>query len=238
MAKMLIWGGGPYHPTRAQSDWFKQAFEPAFSVEYREDRAALGTESLAGTDLLVLAGMDDPKFTVEAELQYWETPAARRTTYQPLEEEYFQSLLAYLALGKPLLVHHGAILSFPEREKLNEVFDGRWVLGKTSHPPYQKFKVSCLDPSNPIMAGMADFEIEDEMYLHLQPPRRSRVLLQCRWEGQDFPLAWAGRYGDSRVVYSGLGHDVHSLANESLRLFLKNSVRWLTADPGRNREAK
>src|SRR4051812_43487576 len=103
MPKMTIWGGGPYHPTRAQSEWFKEAFEPAFAVRYTEDRAAFDPASLASTDLLVLAGMDDPTFMPEAEAQYWETKSSRRTAYVPLEDARYQSLLSYLSSGKPLL---------------------------------------------------------------------------------------------------------------------------------------
>ncbi len=225
---MLIWGGGPYHPTRAQGQWFSETFIPqGFSVDYREDRAAFSGSSLAKTDLLVLAGMDDAKFTPEAEGTTWETPTNRKTVYQPLEDEYFEALIGYLAKGKPLLVHHGAILSFLERKELAEIFDGRWVLGQTFHPPYQKFKVECVTTSHPTLAGISDFEIEDELYCDLTPPRHSSLLMRATWEGKQQSLAWAGNHGPSRVLYSGLGHDMNSLANPNLQRFLKNSVAWL-----------
>jgi type 1 glutamine amidotransferase len=228
MARIQIWGGGPYHPCKAQGQWFKEKLEPlGCQVDYSESRELFSPEILAKTDLLILAGLDDPKFMPEAELEYWETRPAKKPSYEPLSEAHFQSLKKYLLAGRPLLVHHTAIISFPERGELADIFDGRWVMDQSFHPPYQKFKVQCLGKRNPLMKGMEDFEIEDEMYCALRGPQRCELLLQCEWEGKKHPLAWAGSYGPAPFVYCGLGHDMNSLSYPGLELFLKNSVKWL-----------
>jgi type 1 glutamine amidotransferase len=234
---MLIWGGGPYHPTKAQSGWFKEVFEPkGFTVGYREDRQAFGPETLAAVDLLVISGFDDAEVTPVAEEQYWETPSMRRTTYTPLEDSYVESLLAYAKAGKPLLVFHGGILAFPDEARWTPLFDGRWVLGKTHHPPYGRFRVACTlsslgagsAPEHPILAGMpGSFEIEDECYCDLLGPQHSQVLLQAEMEGKVQTLAWAGNFGSARVAYCGLGHDMNTMKSAVLRRFVENCVGWL-----------
>jgi type 1 glutamine amidotransferase len=235
--KMLIWGGGPYHPTKAQSGWFKEVFEPkGWTIDYREDREAFGTESLASADLFVISGFDDAVVTPVAEEQYWETPSMRRTSYTPLEDKYVNSLLDYAKAGKPLFVFHGGILAFPDEARWTPLFDGRWVLGQTHHPPYGKFTVK----SSWVAAGMGPgfaasllegipktFEIEDECYCDLLGPTHSQVLLQADMEGKTHTLAWAGNYGPSRVAYCGLGHDMNTLKSPVLTQFVENCVGWL-----------
>jgi type 1 glutamine amidotransferase len=230
MARIQIWGGGPYHPTRAQGDWWKRDFGAlGHQVDYREDRAAFSAENLAKTDLLVLSGMEESVVGPEAPLEYWETPpAGGKMIYQPLAAEHFDAYMAYLRQGKPLLIHHSGILSFDERQEFNEVYDGRWVRGQTFHPPYHRFKVK-VQGSHPSLEGIGDFEIEDELYCKLLEPKRSQVLMTAEWEGVTRPLAWATEYQGAKVLFSGLGHDMGSYGCVYLQSFLKNAVAWLLA---------
>src|SRR5262245_5434046 len=107
MARIQIWGGGPYHPTRAQGEWWKKEFGAlGHSVDYREDREAFSEGNLKATDLLVLSGMEESAVGPEAPLEYWETPpSGGKYAYQPLAAAHFDAYMAYLKRGKPLLIH-------------------------------------------------------------------------------------------------------------------------------------
>jgi type 1 glutamine amidotransferase len=228
MARIQIWGGGPYHPTRAQGDWWKKEFGAlGHAVDYSEDREAFSEANLKATDLLVLSGMEESVVGPEAPLEYWETaPVGGKYVYQPLADAHFKAYMGYLAQGKPLLIHHSGILSFDECQELNEVYDGRWVRGQTFHPPYHTFKVH-TQGSHPCLEGIQDFEIGDELYCKLLEPKRAQVLLTADWEGVSRPLAWATNYGKAKVLFSGLGHDMKSYSSPELQRFLKNGVEWL-----------
>jgi type 1 glutamine amidotransferase len=232
MARIQIWGGGPYHPTRAQGEWWKREFGAlGHQVDYREDRSAFLPENLATTDLLVLSGMEESVVGPEAPMENWETPPpGDKYAYQPLAPEHFRAYMGYLHGGKPLLIHHSGILSFDERTELDEVYDGRWVRGQTFHPPYHRLKVKTLG-QHPCLAGIGDFEIDDELYCKLLQPKRSQVLLSALWEGMEQPLAWATSFGPAKVLFSGLGHDVKSYGCPELQRFLKNGVEWLLKEP-------
>jgi type 1 glutamine amidotransferase len=227
MARIRIWGGGPYHPTRAQAAFLKERWS-GHDVAYTEERSAFSAGALASTDLLVLSGMDESVVCPAAEAQYWETPLKAPFQYQPLSEEHFQATMGYLAQGKPLLIHHSGLLSFDERKELNAVYDGRWVRGESFHPPFQEFKVTVHGP-HPSLRGLRDFRIADELYCRLLEPKERQVLMSAVWEGVERPLAWAGNWGKSKVLFSGLGHDLRSYACPELIQFLANSVDWLLA---------
>ncbi len=87
-----------------------------------------------------------------------------------------------------------------------------------AHPPVAPYRVEVVQPAHPLVAGIADFEADDELYLcELHP--QIEVLLQTRWTGQtpDFvdrdwskdeprPVMYLKRTGDGAVLYLTLGH--------------------------------
>ena len=226
MIRLLVWGGGPYHFMAAQSDLFRALLTPlGFDLTYLEDRAAFNPENLKKADVLMIMGLD---WSVMSSLKpdTWEDPSKARP-YEPLSEEHWRSLRDYLAAGKPLFCHHSGLLSFDQKKELEEIFDGRWVEGQSFHPPYQEFSVEVPDKGHPISRDLTDFKTTDELYSNLRTPRKSQVLLRSRFEGGNYPLAWAGNYGNSKVFCSALGHDLKSYDSPQVRKLLTNALLWL-----------
>lgn len=227
MAEIHIWGGGPYHPTRAQAAVLEERLQPqGHVVVYGTDRSMFEPNQLQTADLLVMAGLDWSGVT-QVKPEAWLEPQPIPLHYQPLSEHHFQAIMTHLGDGKPLLCHHSSILSFDERPEFTEIFDGRWIDGQSTHPPYHEFTVNVCDEKHKITQGMDAFRISDEIYYNLVEPRHSTVLLETEFEDRKWPLAWAGTYGDARVVFSGLGHDMGSYSSPELIRFLTNSVNWL-----------
>ncbi len=90
------------------------------------------------------------------------------------------------------------------------------ILGSSfiAHPPYSHFDVAVTQPTDPLVAGLEPFEVDDELYL-IDPASDVEVLLQARWggevRGQAFdervwPLMYRRRTGKGGVVYLALGH--------------------------------
>ncbi len=229
MATIHIWGGGPYHPTRAQADLLAARLQPlGHEIVYGTHRSMFDPERLREADLLVLAGLDWSGIT-KVDPKVWVEPQPIPERYEPLSEEHFRAITSHLQAGKPLLCHHSALLSFDERPEFAEIYDGRWIDGQSWHPPYHEFTVHVCPTGHPVTQGISDFRIADEIYRNLAEPARSTVLLETEHEGRMWPLGWAGVYGESRVVVSALGHDMRSYASPELQQFLLNSVAWLLA---------
>lgn len=227
MASILSWGGGPYHPTRAQTDALRAKLEPkGHRLRYTTVRAGFEPDSLRDTDLLILMGLDWSGMDA-LETGLWEDPRSRPGHYEPLTEEHFQAIQQYVERGGPLLCHHAAIGSFEERPEFEQIFDGRWIWGQSTHSPYEEFAVKVADRQHPMAAGIEDFRTTDELYYNLNGPRRSEVVLEAGYEGRMWPLAWAGTCSNAKVAYSGLGHDMAAWTNPYLQRFVLNTVQWL-----------
>jgi hypothetical protein len=210
-----------------QAELFRGWLAPSgVELSYVGDRSAFAPERLAGADLLLLMGAD---WSVKDKLKpdAWEDPS-EAGPYSPMTEAQWAALQGYLAQGKPLYVHHTGLLSFDERKELETIYDGRWIVGQSSHPPAHSFEVEVADKAHPVTEDLSSFTTFDELYIDLNGPKHSRVLLRARYQGVDRPLAWAGEYGRSKVICQALGHDLRSYENPMVRKFFVNAVRWLT----------
>jgi uncharacterized protein len=93
-----------------------------------------------------------------------------------------------------------------------------WILGTRflSHPPYRQFTVQISQPGDPLLEGLAPFEVADELYCIENVTQDIEVLLHTRWGGEAFggltfaeadqPLMYRRRVGDGGVLYLALGH--------------------------------
>jgi type 1 glutamine amidotransferase len=85
-----------------------------------------------------------------------------------------------------------------------------------SHPPYRKFTVQVTRPEEPLLEGVAAFEVEDELYCIENCTNDIEVLLHTRWGGEAFggrpfdvadqTLMYRRRVGKGGVLYLALGH--------------------------------
>jgi uncharacterized protein len=85
-----------------------------------------------------------------------------------------------------------------------------------SHPPYQRIGVQVTRPDDPLLAGIDDFEVDDELYCMEDCTADLEVLLHTHWGGeafgghkfaaQDRPLLYRRRVGAGGILYLALGH--------------------------------
>jgi len=82
------------------------------------------------------------------------------------------------------------------------------------HPPYFHYPVSITRADEPLLEGIAPFEVDDEMYV-IEHADDIDVLLHSRWGGEaggrhfedeDRPLMYRRRVGAGGVLYLALGH--------------------------------
>lgn len=184
------------------------------------DGVACPSETADGVDLLVL-NVGAPVIRDDAGeiIGPWEDPDADAASRR--------GLLAYLATGRPLLAFHVSSTSFGYMPEWESILGGLWARGTTMHPPYSRAEVEVATDAHDIVAGIHDFEVDDERYTFM---RVSPDVTQLAWhkhEGRRHPLLWTHEYGASRVVYDALGHDAASYDAPEHRAIVANAAAWL-----------
>jgi type 1 glutamine amidotransferase len=131
------------------------------------------------------------------------------TSQVPVGDEQCAALRRFLENGGHWFAIH-ASNSVRDNPHLPGILGSRFI----THPPYLHFGVSVMQPNDPLLAGIADFELDDELYI-IEPSPAIEVLLQSRWGGaaggrsfeEDVrPLMYRYPVGQGGIVYLALGH--------------------------------
>jgi uncharacterized protein len=178
------------------------------------------------------------------------------------DEATAQRLRDWVAGGKRWLALHGtnSILRYAKGRGWEAPRESRTfmeTLGSqfVAHPPIAPYRVEVTRPDHPLVAGIAPFDAEDELYLmELHPP--FETLLHTRWSGEakgfaerDWtrdeprPVMYLKSIGAGEVLYCTLGHarghyDMRPLMDEyasiergswpvpAFQELLRRSLRW------------
>jgi type 1 glutamine amidotransferase len=231
-ARIVFHLGGPAgHPVAEQARAAAGWLGDRFAYDFIEGAAAF--DALGGCDLLVLMGMHWTGSSTNA----W----AGNRPYEPLGDRQQAAFEGYVASGRPLLVHHGAIASYDDWPRFGELRGLSWVWGETDHPPFATFPVRVLPTGHPVVAGVEDFQIDDELYYNVRVAPGIAVAAHAvaTHGGVDHPMvltAEGGRAeGAGRLVYLANGHDMRAFASPALRRLWQNSVGWLLSRDGMTR---
>lgn len=106
---------------------------------------------------------------------------------------------------------------------LAELIGGRYL----SHGPLpheSRFEVR-LDPDHELTAGIAPFEVTHEHY-ELATEADVRVVAWRETGTGAEPLVHTRRYGDGRVCYLQLGHDMRIWGEPAMRRLVRRAARW------------
>lgn len=138
-------------------------------------------------------------------------------------------LLDYLASPRPVLGLHAAANSLRAVPQWARRLGVRWVDGVSTHPPigWQRLVPA---PGTPMLRGLDEVVVYDELYTDLELLRPAQVLLAHHSRGLDHPLVLGREDGPQRTVYDALGHGVESYASPSRQDLLRGEVRWLLGD--------
>lgn len=141
------------------------------------------------------------------------------------------ALSAHLAAGGGVLGMHTAALCFDDWPGWGDVLGAAWVWGESRHPPLGPPVDVGVTGRHPLVDGLDDFTVVDEVYTAMD--RRPGVggLLSARPPGTDDPpqpLLWAREHGGGRVVYDALGHHPPSYDVPEHREIVRRAIRWTT----------
>lgn len=217
-------GGPDFHPVADQARVIQTWLGDSYDYAIHEDREVF--DHLEEPDLLVLMG-----------LFYSGRNAAHPGSYTPLEPKHEAALSAYISSGRPVLVHHGAIASYDDSEVFKRHIGINWVWtgeGRTQHSPIADYRVSAPPSVHPVMQGVGDYTLFDELYynLHIQPGFEPVAHAWAEFEEQSLPMVFTAEGGRDvpgagKLVYLANGHDLRAFECPAMRQLWVNSVRWL-----------
>lgn len=135
-----------------------------------------------------------------------------------------QALANFVAVGGRWLALHGtnSVMEFTRQgvaaprthPLLMQTLGSQFI----AHPPIGSFRVRVSQPGHPLVAGIEDFEVEDELYL-CELHGENELLLETRFTGEvpgfvehswpddaPRPVMYLHRVGRGAVLYNTLGH--------------------------------
>ena len=209
-------GGPAFHPTDLQANQIRRWLGPDYHCTIHEGASAF--DHLNDADLLVLMGL------------YW---TASHIAYVPPADGQKQALERYVASGRPLLAHHGAIASYDDWPRFGHLTGFSWIWGKTNHSPLGTYTINVPRSDHPVTRDVSDFQIFDELYYDIQitPGLNLTVHASARFNGRDFPMiltAVGGRTpGAGKTAYLANGHDLRAFEAAAIRQIWLNTIEWL-----------
>ena len=142
-----------------------------------------------------------------------------------LTEAQENGLLEYIRDGGGFFGLHTAAASFHDAKgyhgMLNAFFRG--------HSVYMDFTVNVIRTDHEITRGLSDFEVTDELYYLKHDPSTSRHLMQAYDPTCDetHVMGFHHTYGEGRVFYFALGHDMAVLENPNFQEIVRRGVLWV-----------
>jgi len=229
VVRVLILSGRNNHDWRTTTPFLRKTLVESgrFDVRVEEEPMGITPATLAAYDVLVL-DYDGPRWG--------------EATEKAVED--------FVKSGKGLVAIHGASYAFtglvvlgdnhrpmgfkePPWPEYLKMLGGWWTEGppKTGHAPRHCYTVKFVDREHPITKGLGEsFVVSDELYHSQQMSSEAHILASAFDDpaiggtGKDEPLIWTVNYGQGRVMYTALGHDVAAMQESGfVNTFLRGS---------------
>ena len=184
--------------------------DPAIDVTLTDDKDVFASSSLGEHDVCVLgSGFTRAERSDDGTVSY----------VSELSADQEDGLFQFVSGGKGLVGVHGT---------------GWWIGGQAVdligghanwHPPGLTFTVNVEDGAHPVMAGIDDFEVEDEIYMSAYDPA-IHILASAQWAEKAHPMAWVKPYGNGRVFYTALGHTSDTFQRTAVQRMMRQGTLW------------
>ena len=212
---LIVWGGWDGHqPEQCAVIVEKFLIEDGFSVSQQNKTSAFADPELARFDLIV------PIYTMGT-----------------IADGEAKNLSAAVESGVGLAGYHGGMGdSFRGCTDYQFMTGGQWV----AHPGnIISYRVNITDNSDPITAGIDDFDYKSEQYyMHVDPSNQVLATTTfsgeyCSWiKGVRMPVIWKRMHGSGKVFYSSLGHVAAEFDVPEMATIFRRGMRWATRQSG------
>lgn len=215
-------GGPAFHPVDTQATLIS-TWLPNYRISVRAGATAF--HDLADVDLLILMGMYWPGMSAD-----W----AGNLTYTPPDADERSGFLHYCDSKRPLLIHHGAIGGYDDWPEFGQRVGVKWGWQRASHSPFQRHTIHIGPSQHPVIAGMHDFDIDDEIYykLWMDETRQPTHHAWANWDNSNHPMitTFDASPHAGPAVYLALGHNMRSMEPPPIRRMWQNSVAYLLGE--------
>lgn len=207
---LMVWGGWDGHePRQCVEIYAPFLLEQGYELEISTTLDAyLNKEKMLALDLIV---------------PIW--------TMGTITREQEQGLLEAVRSGVGIAGWHGGMGdAFRNNTEYQFMVGGQWV----AHPGgVIDYHVQITRPDDPIVAGLANFDMHSEQYyMHTDPS--NEVLATTTFTGQYaswiagtvMPVAWKRVYGAGRVFYTSLGHVAKDFNVLEARTIVQRGMLW------------
>ena len=193
---LIVWGGWSGHEPQQCAEIFAPLLrERGFEVTVSDT-----LDSYLNSELMQSLSLVVPMWTMGS-----------------ISKEQEKGLLTTIASGVGLAGWHGGMAdSFRNNTEYQWMVGGQWV----AHPGnIIDYTVNITQHSDPIVAGLNDFQMHSEQYyMHVDPS--NEVLATTTFSGDHapwvagtvMPVVWKRRWQQGRVFYSSLGHVARDFA--------------------------
>jgi uncharacterized protein len=206
---LIVWGGWDGHqPQQCAAIVEKFLIEEGFSVSKENKTSAFADPELVRFDLII------PIYTMGT-----------------IADGEAKNLSAAVESGVGLAGYHGGMGdSFRGSTDYQFMTGGQWV----AHPGnITSYRVNITDKSDPITAGIEDFDYESEQYyMHVDPSNQVLATTTfsgeyCSWiKGVQMPVVWKRMHGAGKVFYSSLGHVAAEFDVAGMATIFRRGMRW------------
>ena len=206
---LIVWGGWEGHTPEAGANVIAGMLRSdGFDVEIADSTRAFANPGIHVLDLIVPI-----------------------ITQSKAEEAEIANLVAAVESGVGLAGYHGGMGdSFREAVDYQFMVGGQWV----AHPGnIIDYRVNISNRSDPITAGIDDFDYHSEQYyMHVDPANEVLATTtfsgeHAAWiEGVVMPVVWKRRHGSGRVFYNALGHTADEFAVAEMRTITRRGLNW------------
>jgi uncharacterized protein len=209
---LFVWGGWDGHEPKQCVDLFAPILEnEGYEVAISDTlETYLETEFMRSQDLIVQV------YTM--------------STITPEQEK---GLLETIKAGTGYAGWHGGMAdAFRNNTEYQFMVGGQWV----AHPGnIIDYTVNVTNSSDPITAGISDFQMHSEQYyMHVDPSNEVLATTtfsgeHCEWiAGTIMPVIWKRRWGAGKIFYNALGHVRKDFEVPEAREIQRRGMLWAT----------
>ena len=219
MPRALILSGGIFHDFPATSGCLAALLrEQGARAEVTEDLES-GLARLHDFDLLVVNAL---RWRMRGE-KY--DPYRESWAYSPSEAAR-EAIRRHLGRGRGLLAMHTAVICFDDWTQWGDLLGAHWSWGRSGHPPLGRVRIGVRTGAHPLVEGVCDFEVDDEVYGFLDRRPGLEPLMTGEHGAEAHPTLWVRESLGARVVVDTLGHGVESLTAPAHRTVVQRALRW------------
>jgi type 1 glutamine amidotransferase len=155
---------------------------------------------------------------------------------QKITDAQKKNFLKFLETGKGLVVLHHALGSYQDWPEYKKIVGGKFYTAEreedgVKHSPSGwkhdvKFRVNIADKTHPIVQGLSDFDIFDEVYNKYFVSPDVKPLLTVNHPLSDKVIGWTHLCGKAPVAYILIGHGAVAFKDPDYRKLVSNAIAW------------